>query len=309
MKMSKKNLARTAIEGGRTGSNKWDRHYSHKETRAQERAFLGEVQSDLENYYEYDIEETRHVYKEFNDKLGPMYRWLQSQCGRPWNDVRSEVTKTFDTRTTAGRHIVYDHLLSSVEEGPDYNYRRYYYGPEDYTTSYHRYDFYVDNEGVLREKTVVKRRGGYYDRPPAFDTSQIANWLSGRCVGQVGNKFFWFVPADKNKKRGGASHTWRTTWGNRRYYHGYGLNFSYLSKEPIYKKDSVGQYIYQNGTLVTIGYQEKWNDSTPIFRQDRKLNPKEMAFWNTIPTYYQTKVLERSPVYPNPPKPDYGYYW
>ena len=46
-----------------------------------------------------------------------MMRWLESQCGRPWSKVYAEVCERFDTRTTAGRHIVHDHLLGSVWQG------------------------------------------------------------------------------------------------------------------------------------------------------------------------------------------------
>lgn len=307
--MGTKNLARTAIEGGRTGSNKWERRDSHNSERASARDYCNKVRLDPESYEDFDIEEKDHVRKEFNDKLGPMYRWLASQCGRPWDEVRSEVSKTFDTRTTAGRHIVNDHLLSSVEEVPDYRYGRYYRGPEDSTTSYYRHDFYVDDAGILKEKTVIKRRN--YERPPAFNTQQIANWLSGRVVGQVGSKFFWFVPSDKNKKRGGENRTWITQWGGSRGYYSnrYGLHFYYLHRSPIYKYDEERHIVYEDGKPIILDYKETWQDSTPTFRQDRKLNDKEMAFWNTIPEYYQTKVLERSPTYPDPPKPDYyGYY-
>lgn len=309
--MSKKNLARTAIEGGRHRSNKWDRRYSHAETRADEKAYIGEVTKDLENFYDYDIPKIRPVGKGFTDKLGPMYRWLHSQIGRPWNDVRSEVTSTFDTRTTAGRHIVYDHLLTSVEVTPNHNYGRYYRTLEDRTTSYSYHDYYVDDAGLLQMKTYIKRKTPI----PYFNTNQIANWLSGRVVGKVGKKTFWFVPTGKSKKHRGSfgSQQWITQWGGTKtgyyYYQNHGLRFLFLSREAVYKKDANGQTALVNGSAVIESYTPIWRDATPEFRQDRKLNEKELAFWNTIPEYYQIKVLERSPTYPFPIKPDYyGYY-
>ena len=122
--MSKKNLARTAIEGGRYGRNKWERRYSHRTDRAAERNYMSKVEHDVEYFDDYDIKPSAPVYKEFKDKLSPMYRWLHAQVGRKWDEVRSEVAEKFDTRTTAGRHITYDHLLSSVEEKPRLEYRR-----------------------------------------------------------------------------------------------------------------------------------------------------------------------------------------
>ena len=117
--MSTKNLARTIIEGGRTRSNKWDRRNSHAEQRATVRNYMSEVTLDPDNYDEYDVEPTQHVRKDFDDKLGPIYRWLDRQCGRPWDEVRADIAIEFDTRTTAGRHIVYDHMLNQVQTGPE----------------------------------------------------------------------------------------------------------------------------------------------------------------------------------------------
>jgi len=303
--MSTKNLARTVIEGGRRGFNKWERRYSHKETRADQKAYLSEVKEDNENWYEYDIEPTRPIYKEFTDKLNPMQRWLSSQVGRLWDDVRSDVAKTFDTRTTAGRHIVHDHLLSSVEVTPDLRYGRYYYGPEDYTQSYHAHDFYVDAGGFLREKTVIRRK----QKIPKFDGKQIANWLTGRVVGFVGDKLFWFTPTGKNRKHRSGSQKlqWTTVWGqSRAYYYAYNpspLRYLYVDQEPIHKKDKDGKTLLdENGRAIVESYQAVWKDGRPTFRQDRKLNDKEIAFWNTIPEYYQACVLKYSPTYVETPE-------
>ncbi len=310
--MATKNLARTVIEGGRTGSNTWDRRQSHTFERASEKEFLTQVTKDPEMADEYDITPRPHVYKEFNDKLGPIYRWLERQVGRPWDEVRSEVSTTFDTRTTAGRHIVYDHLLNQVSTGPDYKYGRRY-DPNE-TTSYYRYDFYVDDAGVLRQKEYIRRNV----KMPLFDTNRIAGWLSGRVVGKVGDKLFWFVPTGKNKKhRGGTTnHKWKCEWTDRSYtYYSYtygyrgGLQYMYSTIVPLYKTDNLGRQVLEGGLPVVIGSAEKWEKVwIPNVRQDRKLNDKELAFWNTIPEPYQKKVLERSPTYPNPPK-DPRYYW
>src|SRR5574339_63783 len=187
--MATKNLARTAIEGGRTGRNTWERRHSHNVERTSEREFCNKVKNDPDAFYDFDIKEKDSVHKEFNDKLGPMYRWLERQVGKPWDEVRSAVTKEFDTRTTAGRHIVYDHLLRSVEITPDVSRYKYYRNTGDENTSYSKHDFFVNDEGILCLRTYVPRRR----KTPQFDTRQIANWLSGRIVGKVGNKLFWFT--------------------------------------------------------------------------------------------------------------------
>lgn len=307
--MSKKNLARTVIEGGRYTGNKWDRRNSHAENRAEARNYMKEVSLDPDNYDEYDIEPTEHVYKDFRDKLSPMYRWLNAQVGRLWDDVYSDVKKSFDTRTTAGRHIVYDHLLSSVEvtENPRYSWR---YRPEDPTTSYSQNDFYVDAEGILQKKRYLGRRS-YYMKAQPFDTNRIANWLNGRIVGKVGNKLFWFVPSTKSKK-GGHNYIWATQWHRGSYYADAGPQFLYLGYESIYKKDVWGRTVIgEDGKAIVLERIQKWIPSSiSNFRQDRKLDAKEIQFWETLPEYYQIKILQKSPGWPKPAKTNpYGYYY
>lgn len=311
--MSTKNLARTVIEGGRHKGNKWDRRNSHAEFRARDRNYVKEVTNDPDNYDEYDVEPIEHIYKDFDDKLGPIYRWLNRQVGRPWDEVRSEVSKTFDTRTTAGRHIVYDHMLQSVEITPDVRFH-YYSNPEDPNTSYSKNDFYVDEAGILQKRRYLGRRT-YRTKAPAWNTNQLANWLNGRIVGKVGNKLFWFTPVGKAKKHRYASrdHVWRTAWGYRDYwYREYGPYFQYLSEDIIYKLDGNGRQVLDDaGKPIELKRIPKWvNASTPSLRQDRKLNEREVAYWESLPEYYQTKILEKSPNYPKPAKTDpYGYYY
>jgi len=307
--MSTKNLARTIIEGGRHRGNKWDRRNSHAEERAALKNYMAEVTLNPDNYDEYDVEPIQHVSKGFDDKLGPIYRWLHRQVGRPWDEVRSDISQTFDIRTTAGRHIVFDHMLTSVQVGEQRG--RYYYGPEDTTTSYSDHDYYVDEDGILCKKRYLGRRR-YREVVPPFNTNYLANWLNGRVVGQVGNKFFWFVPATKTPKRGGYAHIWKTVWGYRHYYYdNTGPQFQYLSYEVIYKQDKDGSVIIrEDGSKIEIDRIAKWVNASPAaLRQDRKLNPKEMDFWNVLPEYYRTKILEKSPTYPEELKPKSRYYY
>lgn len=297
--MSKKNLARTAIEGGRSGYNKWERRNSHNEERAQERDYCKKVEVDPELADDFDIAPKTRVYKGFTDKLSPMYRWLNSQVGRPWNDVYSEISEKFDTRTTAGRHIINDHLLRSVEITPHTWRYKTYTSTIDDNTSHHKNDYYVDEDGILCKRQYVSRRA-IYEKAPAFDVKQIANWLNGRVVGKVGNKLFWFTPVDKGQKYGGFSREWKSEWLSQvSYWQPSGLTYSYLSYTSIlsHNKD-------ENGKFIVIGREPRWVRSEPTFRQDRKLNSKELKYWGIIPQYYQTRVLERSPTYPNPPKPN-----
>jgi len=52
--------------------------------------------------------------KSFTDVLGPLYRWLDGQVGKPWNKVYSELCQGLDKRKTTHQHV-FDHALQYVE--------------------------------------------------------------------------------------------------------------------------------------------------------------------------------------------------
>jgi hypothetical protein len=303
--MSTKKLSKTIVEGHNYG--KWDRHLSHKEDRARQKNYLSEVSQDVENYYEYDIEPSRSVWGGSRGSFGVMYRWLDSRLGQPWSEVRSALTHLLGSRLDQNTWML--RTLDEIEK-PNIASWRHSSPPDDPTTSHSKHDYYLDAGGLLQKKKYIGRRK-QDEAVPHFDTNRLANWLGGRIVGKVGTKFFWFIPADKNKKRGGTDRIWKTVWGYQHHWGywnggGNGPHFQYLSYEVIYKKDSNGIQVLENGKLVELERKPEWkNGGPPSLRQGRKLNTKEMAFWNTIPVFYQTKILEVSPGYPNPPKYDY----
>jgi hypothetical protein len=135
--MSTKHLARTVIEGGRCPGNRWFRRFSNKQERTAER----QLSNRLARLRELDgalYEPRRPLRASFCDKLNPAERWLRSQVGRPWNKVRGELLQRFDTRTTAGRHVVFGHLIPSVQVDAT-------------VTRFLRwFDFKVDRHGILR---------------------------------------------------------------------------------------------------------------------------------------------------------------
>ena len=111
--MSTKDLSRSVMEGGRRRWNAWTRRRSHRVVRAEERAverriLLGSTAADVEDAEAWP--RVSRVPREFADRLSAPERWLESKVGRSWNQVRSEMLARFDTRTLAGRHIVFDHL-------------------------------------------------------------------------------------------------------------------------------------------------------------------------------------------------------
>ncbi len=164
--MSTKNLARTAIEGGRYESNKHDRYESHVRERSTTRQWLNEALYDEEFADEVAIEERPKVYKGFTDKLGPCWRWLKSNTGRPWDDVRSELHRRFDTRTLSAFHIVNQHMISAVDTDEDV--RRGFSSR-----------FYVDADGLLQDHGKWRSR---YTRVWEVNEAQMRAYANGRFV-------------------------------------------------------------------------------------------------------------------------------
>jgi len=56
---------------------------------------------------------SRHE-KSFNEHLGPLWRFLRSNLGRPWSKVYSEIRAVIDGRGVLGNHLL-DHLQWEVE--------------------------------------------------------------------------------------------------------------------------------------------------------------------------------------------------
>jgi len=122
----------------------------------------------------------------FDDKLGPPRRWLGRQVGRPWNIVRSELLQRFDTRTTAGRHIVFCHMLRWVEHDGVARWR----------------PFLVDRHGLLRAAPPRARDVPYGWRPPLpRGERELEAWLDGRRVGSRGPALFWLIPTANDRYR------------------------------------------------------------------------------------------------------------
>jgi hypothetical protein len=167
--MAKRDLSRTVLEGGRGTRNQFDRNHSHAEERAAVRAWLG-VDPDAA-----PTPPRRPVPKHFSDKLAASFRWLASHAGEPWDDVRSELFRRFDTRTLAGRHIVFEHMLYEVRR------------PVDHTPWFGR--FVIDDDGILRVQKRCRRRRSFF-----MPDARFAALADGRAVAGRGSAVFWFVP-------------------------------------------------------------------------------------------------------------------
>lgn len=177
--MSTKNLARTVIEGGRYRYNKFLRRHSNAVERAHAHTHQRQLLLAPECVEEL-FDPRPAVGRAFRDKLSPARRWLKSQVGRPWDKVRSELFARFDARTTAGRHVLFDHLLREVCDGRD-----------PLPTSYA--DFFVSVHGLLlcRGRDRLRSRNR---RKPLPEPEQVLHaWLAGRRVAVHGARLYWLV--------------------------------------------------------------------------------------------------------------------
>ena len=174
--MSTKNLARTVIEDGRSSYNKWERRDSNSALRVAVRSYRSALR-DPEVAWAEPFPERTKVRRDFADKLGPVRRWLDRACGRPWDEVRSEMFRRFDVRTLAGRHIVFDHLLLEVAE----------HGiPKPY--AFERY--HVDARGLLQPSNV-RRRERVRTWLTSAEVKELRAFAGDRKIRHVGTAYFW----------------------------------------------------------------------------------------------------------------------
>lgn len=180
--MSTKNLARTVIEGGRARFNRFERHHSNAVERAHAHQLERRLCASL-TAEDAIFQPRQPVRPSFDDKLGPAKRWLRSQVGRPWNKVRSELFERFDARTTAGRHILFDHLLDDVQVDEEVDQRYFYLRP-----------FHVSPHGILRYRG--RRRWAGWPRPEPLPELERAlrAWLGSRRVIERDAVLYWLVP-------------------------------------------------------------------------------------------------------------------
>ncbi len=89
---------------------------------------------------------TRGDYKYPDDLFSPLYRFLEKNVGRPWNDVYSEICKVVGSRSATDDHVRI-HTKQFVVEHP------VYLEGEPYNSVYMSKCrmFFVDTEGFLRE--------------------------------------------------------------------------------------------------------------------------------------------------------------
>ncbi len=99
--------------------------------------------------------------KQLNENLAPLYRFLQSRCGKRWDDVHSEISEHLKLSTAVQKHVL-DHLKQMVSlntyhgtDGQIWVQNKSVYPIAD---TYMYREFYVDPEGFLRMAKRKPRR-------------------------------------------------------------------------------------------------------------------------------------------------------
>jgi len=288
--MSTKNLGRTVIEGGR--GNVYERRKTSKDLRAAERAYLSKIKLDWENWEEEFEPEQDWAGKDFSDKLNPMYRWLDSKVGESWADVRSEVFNTFDTRTTAGRHIIFDHLLRSVidtESGFDKH--GYMTNPNVEIVDadprarlyFSRHEYYVDEDNILQKHNPSSRK--WWKKPYASveELQASAIWLDNSIVGRKDGKLYWFCATEG---------IWKADWIKDSYGYSHTLKY-YLWDKGAYKVDKITQYSWGPMNFTENRHGEHWEEvAVPFsYRQRGPLTDKDINYFNSLNERVRDAIL------------------
>lgn len=259
--MATKNLARTVIEGGRTGMYKVE----VAERNRQERHRCKEYLRDVEDYDEEPdpIRRPASIYQ--TDKLNPMYRFLDSKLGCNWSKVRSELFRKFDIRTTPGRHVLFDHLLRDVCEGPLPN-------PEG-RYGYRFYRYYLDAQGRLCK---AKSRWRKDSSRKSFNFEELAAWLGFKKVGRLSDtKLAWFVPTRHPERVKAIFDRGQ-------------LVYACVADNVVIRDPIKSMFHFQPKDAPRI--------STVPYRQERLLTEKEAAFFTALPFQRQQEVLSKAPL-------------
>jgi len=275
--MATKNLARTAIEGGRVGSNKYDRRASHGEERARQREALSLVKSRDDWDDLSPVIQRKKVYKEFNDKLSPVYAFLDARVGKSWKKVYAEIRTKFDARTTPGRHILFDHMLREVTGS----------GQQEALYRYFSVGYYIDKQGILRKAKDSKRGHKRMDNKPKpreerknVNYASLCSWLKGRKVCVKGEKLCWSYPPVPTA----------TVMGDQAYNRGLRWVRADKKGDPIlevipegfYTPNYEGAKPYFRDKQVNMISTEKHG-----WRQGPKLSESECKYFESLPKHIQ----------------------
>lgn len=259
--MATKKLSKTVIEGGRTTSSKYFRRQSARTERHAIRQALTACHSDTGDLYDIGsvaaLPKRNKSFKDFDDKLASLSRLLDSRLGRSWNRTYRLICEQFDTRTTSGRHIIFDHLLRMVWLHQDRS-----------TKICLSYPYCLDKQGRLQRTKDATYRLTRKQRAKlrAENTRRekiLAQWLNYRCVGKVGNVLYWYT-TDVKKPIGLTLDMWGDI-----------IRYFYTYDDPQY------------GSMY-----DPWRVG---WRRDGRLDGRDIEFFTKLEPRVKTALLRSNP--------------
>jgi hypothetical protein len=265
--MSTKDISRSAIEGGRYRYNKFERNESHRHERVRARAWLDKVRFDDDAADGSDPVPRNHVNKGFTDNLGPCYGWLASHCGERWDDVRSLLSSTFDTRRLSAWHIVNQHMLTAVESAGTTN---------DTFSRYRSQRFWIDDDGLLQDRGKRYRRSvkATYTGPSELAVRAYAANRKVITSGIFKTDLWWALP---------NSGTWTPCNARRGRCDIHQDNHRYIENTSAWALER-----YTAPGFRGIGKGDWWRTYAvehfveTTWRAHKKLTKAEIAWWATI---------------------------
>lgn len=255
--MSTKNLARTVLEGGRTGYEKFGRNYATRQQRRKTREYLTRVKYDPEYYLEEKEPERRKIFEGFTDKLTPVRRFLETQADKNWTEVNRLIKDRFDDRSLAGWHVVYQHIYRDIAPTTNVFQCKYYSS----------YDYYIDDENILRKVYYPARKRYFISIEEQKRTEllkcEIIKWLDYRKIGFVDGVLYWFD--------GGGKERVKIAWDH------------YNNNSLIYNG---GYFIKHPDDYILNGFR---------FNQGAKLTKEEVNYFRNLPEKFRKAILNHSP--------------
>lgn len=288
--MGTKNLAKTLVDGKKYRNDDWDVK-SNKSLRAAERAYLTKVRLDPENFDEEFLEEKvqRHD-GTVRNKSSAVFRWLNAQVGRSWNEVRKEIFEKFNEKSSTGRHLIYDIMLRNVvatNSGWDNRGNNLWDEKSSARWYWRSKEYFVNEEGILSH---TDRKHHISSRISNEEYEFVGNVLNGRMIGYVDGQLHWFAPTEG---------VWKASWivphDCKR--NEYGYYSVYMSTKLSYQLWDHGEhFIYNSGEYGSFWTKKDGWAWMPIehpfsFRLRGTLSAEEIEWFNNLDERIKMEIL------------------
>lgn len=129
-----------------------------------------------------------HNAKSFNEHLGPLRRFLQSNVGRPWDKIYSEICRHVDRGNVVQKHILthlFEYVVTDViliDGKPCHGASGWKYGAPLHETDYGQQWYVCPKSGLLRQSRLAPRRRKKSEpvRRVVLSRTQMCLYLKGQ---------------------------------------------------------------------------------------------------------------------------------